>query len=105
VKGAAVYFMRSIIHDWPDDKAKLILKNLREAASPSSKLIIFEMIMPYACEYDGPLAQAMLPFEKAPAPLLANLGMGFGGFVTSVDIQVGSITLKTVLCRITRVYV
>jgi hypothetical protein len=89
-----VYFLRAIVHDWPDDKAKQILKIIRDAAAPSSKLVVFDAIMPYACEYDGPFAEAVSPV-KAPYPLLANLGMGIGGFVTWVDIQVGSFSLHT----------
>ncbi|KAI0035464.1 S-adenosyl-L-methionine-dependent methyltransferase [Vararia minispora EC-137] len=86
VKNAAVYFMRAIIHDWPDEKAKQIMKVVRDAAGPNSKLVVFDAIMPYACEYTGPFAEAVAPI-KAPYPLLANLGLGLGGFVTLVDIQ------------------
>ncbi|RDB16346.1 4-O-methyltransferase 1 [Hypsizygus marmoreus] len=48
VKGAAVYFMRFVIHDWPDAESIKILKRVRDAASPSSKLILFEFTVPHA---------------------------------------------------------
>jgi len=86
VKGAAVYFMRSILHDWPDEKCVQILRILREAASPSSRVVVFDMLVPYACKYDGPFAEA-IGVQHAPYPLLPNLGLGAGGFVTMVDMQ------------------
>ncbi|KAI0064466.1 S-adenosyl-L-methionine-dependent methyltransferase [Artomyces pyxidatus] len=81
VKNAAVYFMRLVLHDWPEDTCIAILKHLRAAAGPSSKLIIFDMLMPYACPdpAGGP--------PPPPAPLLANLGIAIGGFITAVDLQ------------------
>lgn len=87
VHGAAVYFMRCILHDWPDNRCMQILKVLRAAAAPSSRLVVFEMIMTHACAYDGPFADVSSPV-KAPAPLLANLGVGGAGFMTMVDMQV-----------------
>ncbi|KAJ3845967.1 S-adenosyl-L-methionine-dependent methyltransferase [Lentinula lateritia] len=86
VQNAAVYLLRLILHDWPDDKCLAILKILRNAAGPSSKLIVFEQIMTYSCDYSGPFADVSNPI-KAPAPLLANLGMGAGGFLTMIDMQ------------------
>ena len=79
--------VRTILHDWPPDKCCTILKLLREAAGPSSKLIVFDMIMPYACEYNGPFAD-VVNTDKPPSPLLANLGMGLGGFKTWIDVHV-----------------
>ncbi|KAJ3864280.1 S-adenosyl-L-methionine-dependent methyltransferase [Lentinula novae-zelandiae] len=86
VQNAAVYFLRLILHDWPDEKCLAILKILRRAAGPLSKLIVFEQIMAYSCKYSGPFADVSNPI-KAPAPLLANLGMGAGGFITMIDMQ------------------
>ena len=80
-------YKRAILHDWPSDKCRTILSVLREAATPSSKLVVFEIMMPYACEYDGPFAE-VVGSSKPPSPLLANLGMGMGAYVTWVDIQV-----------------
>ncbi|KAI0064254.1 S-adenosyl-L-methionine-dependent methyltransferase [Artomyces pyxidatus] len=80
VRDASVYFMRSIIHDWPDAKCITILKQLRAAAAPSSRLVLFDTIMPYACPHpSGP--------PPPPFPLLANLGLAVGGFVTAMDLQ------------------
>ncbi|KAI0057865.1 S-adenosyl-L-methionine-dependent methyltransferase [Artomyces pyxidatus] len=80
VKNAAVYFMRMVLHDWPNSKCIEILKAIRAAAGPTSKLVVFDIIMPYACP-----DPAGLP--PPPFPLLANLGLPVGGFLTAVDLQ------------------
>jgi hypothetical protein len=80
VKDAAVYFMRVVIHDWPDVTAKEILANTRKAAGKDSKLVLFDCVMPYACETPGA--------PPVPSPLLPNLGVAGAGFVTSLDIEV-----------------
>ncbi|KAF8218310.1 S-adenosyl-L-methionine-dependent methyltransferase [Mycena galopus ATCC 62051] len=79
VKDAAVYFMRVVIHDWPDVTAREIMANTRKAAGKDSKLVLFDLVMPYACETPGA--------PPVPAPLLANLGVAGAGFVTSLDIE------------------
>jgi hypothetical protein len=44
--GADAYLMRHIIHDWDDERSKLILRRCREAAAPSAKLLIVESVIP-----------------------------------------------------------
>ncbi|KAI0045351.1 S-adenosyl-L-methionine-dependent methyltransferase [Auriscalpium vulgare] len=80
VKQADVYFLRLVIHDWPDSTSEIILKNLRAVAAPHTKLVIYEMIMPHACPDDS-------GSPPPPFPLLANLGLPLGGFLTMVDLQ------------------
>ncbi|KAF2229480.1 S-adenosyl-L-methionine-dependent methyltransferase [Viridothelium virens] len=46
VKGADVYFFRSILHDWPDHKAIEILRNQVSALSTGSSIILNEMCLP-----------------------------------------------------------
>ncbi|KAF7304344.1 Ich1 protein [Mycena chlorophos] len=70
---AAVYFLRVVLHDWPDAFAQKILLRLREAASSDTRLVIGDWVLPMACVDDfGDVegAEKML----APAPLLPNLG-------------------------------
>ena len=49
VKGAAVYFLRWILHDWSDKYAVLILKALVPAMTDGSKVVLFEWLLK-----DGP---------------------------------------------------
>ena len=46
IKGASFYYLRTILHDWPDKEARLILKNLRPAIAPHSILLINEYVLP-----------------------------------------------------------
>ncbi|HEV7281004.1 MAG TPA: methyltransferase [Pirellulaceae bacterium] len=44
--GADAYLMRHIIHDWDDERAATILKNVHRAMKPESRLLLVEMIIP-----------------------------------------------------------
>ncbi|KAK0450283.1 uncharacterized protein EV420DRAFT_1338011 [Desarmillaria tabescens] len=78
VKNAAVYFLRVILHDWPDSFAQRILLRLREAAADDTKLVIADFVLPLACEDDfsskGDSGVIGAETTLAPAPLLPNLG-------------------------------
>jgi hypothetical protein len=66
-----------VLHDWSDKYSLKILKQLRGAASPGTKLVILEMIMRYTCHGDTDEIVAGITSStpiKAPSPLLANWG-------------------------------
>ena len=45
--GARAYYLRNVLHDWPDDKCRLILSNLASAMIPGySKILINELVLP-----------------------------------------------------------
>ncbi|PVH95258.1 S-adenosyl-L-methionine-dependent methyltransferase [Periconia macrospinosa] len=46
VKGARAYYLRNIIHDWPDEQAVAILKNQISAMSEDSVVLIDDMVLP-----------------------------------------------------------
>jgi len=46
IKGAAIYYLSSIMHDWPDKEAVKILVHLRDAMSSTSKIWINDLILP-----------------------------------------------------------
>ncbi|GAP92595.2 putative o-methyltransferase b protein [Rosellinia necatrix] len=46
VKGARFYYLRNILHDWPDDKCVAILQQLIAAFGPDSQILIDEMVLP-----------------------------------------------------------
>ncbi|KAL3470061.1 S-adenosyl-L-methionine-dependent methyltransferase [Aspergillus californicus] len=66
VKGADIYWLRYILHDWADDYCLNILSNIREAMSPRSRLLVCEQVM-------DTTVQAMT--GTAPPPLPANYGV------------------------------
>ena len=49
--GADAYFLRMVIHDWPDKEAVSILKNVRHAMKPDAYLILIENVIPETPEY------------------------------------------------------
>ncbi|KAK7040156.1 hypothetical protein VNI00_009962 [Paramarasmius palmivorus] len=83
-KNAAVYFLRLVLHDWPNDKSHEILKTLRASANDDTKLILFDMVVPHACAEASPVPGVPVG-PPAPSPLLSNFAAG--SFITMVDLQ------------------
>ena len=46
VKDAAAYYLRAVLHDWPDKQAHEILANIRVAMGPSSLLLVNKNALP-----------------------------------------------------------
>lgn len=46
VNGAKVYYMRTVLHDWNDDKAVVILRQLRDAMAEDSVVVLDEIVVP-----------------------------------------------------------
>nr|ANM86610.1 putative O-methyltransferase [Cladonia uncialis subsp. uncialis]AUW30806.1 putative O-methyltransferase [Cladonia uncialis subsp. uncialis] len=46
IKGAKFYFLRGVLHNHPDDKVRLILRNIMSAMSKNSVILIDEMVLP-----------------------------------------------------------
>ncbi|MCV7287952.1 hydroxyneurosporene methyltransferase [Mycolicibacterium wolinskyi] len=45
-EGADAYILKNIIHDWPDEQALTILRNVRAAAAPGTTLLLIEGVIP-----------------------------------------------------------
>lgn len=45
-EGGDLYVLKSVIHDWPDEKALMILRNIRSAAAPGTTLLLVETVIP-----------------------------------------------------------
>ncbi|KAI0741763.1 S-adenosyl-L-methionine-dependent methyltransferase [Daedaleopsis nitida] len=70
-----VFVLRRVLHNWPAEACHKILKNLRAAATPDTKLIIIEHILPLACADDSFADGATLAPKYSP--LLPNLGKAY----------------------------
>jgi C-methyltransferase len=44
--GGDAYVLKNIIHDWPDEKAVQILRNVRAAAGPRAPVLLVEFVIP-----------------------------------------------------------
>ena len=64
--GGDAYILKNIIHDWPDDKAVQILRNVHAAAGPRATLLLIELVIP---EHDRDFPGKWVDLE-----MLLNLG-------------------------------
>ncbi|EMD32674.1 hypothetical protein CERSUDRAFT_118699 [Gelatoporia subvermispora B] len=67
IKGAEVYTMRYILHDWPDAECITILSQLRKAMGPNSRILSIDTML------NTTLGSPLL--RSAPPPLPANYGI------------------------------
>jgi SAM-dependent methyltransferase len=44
--GSDIYVLKTVIHDWPDDKARDILRSCRRTMTPGTRMLIIERLMP-----------------------------------------------------------
>jgi len=51
--GGDAYILKSIIHDWDDERSATILKNCRDAISAAGKLLLIERVMPARIDASG----------------------------------------------------
>ncbi|WP_456043587.1 methyltransferase [Streptomyces rochei] len=82
--GADAYVLKHIVHDWPEEQALRILRNVRAAIKPGGKLLIAEMVIPEQGDqpHSGKLVDLWLMLlvggrERTPrqyADLLARAG-------------------------------
>jgi hypothetical protein len=46
VPGGDAYILKNIMHDWPDEKAVQILRNVRAAAGSRATVLLVELVIP-----------------------------------------------------------
>ena len=46
VQGGDAYVLKHIVHDWPEEQALQILRNVRAAITPGGRLLLVEMVLP-----------------------------------------------------------
>ncbi|KIJ38737.1 hypothetical protein M422DRAFT_231092 [Sphaerobolus stellatus SS14] len=65
------YYLRYILHAFPDSDCQTILSNVRKAMGPNSRLLIHEFVLQHAVRDSSGAA-----VDQAPEPLLPNYGAG-----------------------------
>ncbi|KAI0761038.1 S-adenosyl-L-methionine-dependent methyltransferase [Trametes elegans] len=63
-----VFLLRLVLHAWEDDDCRSILRQLRAGAGAGTKLLIGDILLPYACGGQD-------AFVRDDVPVLANLGV------------------------------
>lgn len=44
--GGDTYLLKTVIHDWDDDRSRAILRNIRSGIAPDGRLLLLEMVLP-----------------------------------------------------------
>lgn len=65
VPSADAYIMKHIIHDWDDERAVLIMRNIHSAVKGGGKLLLVEMVVP---EDNAPHDSKLLDLEMLASP-------------------------------------
>ncbi|KII93697.1 hypothetical protein PLICRDRAFT_401684 [Plicaturopsis crispa FD-325 SS-3] len=71
VPGQDIYYLRNIIHDWPEKESLKILEGIRKVMTKDTRLLIQEIVLPSVYQ-----DETQKFTEKAPFPLLPNYGAG-----------------------------
>ncbi|KAF8579301.1 S-adenosyl-L-methionine-dependent methyltransferase [Ramaria rubella] len=76
VKGAIIYILANVLHDWPDKEASTILNHIADAMAPNSRLLVLEVvIVPSLSQSRSPPSAAKdLNGGDAPWPLPKDYG-------------------------------
>ncbi|EME98738.1 methyltransferase [Streptomyces mobaraensis] len=53
--GSDLYLIKSVLHDWPDEKAATILRHCREALPPGGRILIVEPVLPDTVDPEAPV--------------------------------------------------
>lgn len=89
VKKPTIFLVKQVVHDWSDKYSRMILKNLRDAAGPDTKLVMVESLVSHACPDPNIDSKDGVPgaaARQAPKPIIPNFGpandMHFNGDFT-----------------------
>ena len=64
--GGDIYVLKNVIHDWPDDQAVQILRNVHAAAKTGAKVLLVEFVIPvHKREYIGHLTDLEMLLTQA----------------------------------------
>ncbi|KAL1665118.1 S-adenosyl-L-methionine-dependent methyltransferase [Schizophyllum commune] len=85
VQDASVLLLFHILHNWGKTRAVQILRNLREAAGPDTKLIIGDMIIPHASYEQPAVASKIKGADKLLSPISPLLAPSRAEHGTTLD--------------------
>ncbi|KAL1688668.1 S-adenosyl-L-methionine-dependent methyltransferase [Schizophyllum commune] len=85
IQDASVFLLFHILHNWGKTRAIEILRNLREAAGPYTKLIVGDMIIPHASSQQPAVASKIKGADKLLSPISPLLAPGRAEHGTTMD--------------------
>jgi orsellinic acid C2-O-methyltransferase len=94
-QGADVYLLKSILHDWDDDRCVVILRNCRRAMAPAARVLIVERI---ASERAGTSLHDQAVARSDLNMMVANGGCertqaAYRGLLEAADLRLVQVTL------------
>ena len=102
VIGAKAYYLRAVLHDWPDKLARQILENIKVSMSKDSMLLVSEIVMPdsnaplFNAEVDLSMMAMFSAIDRTQAQfqeLFDSAGLDLVNIWTPKEITPGSRTL------------
>lgn len=76
VPGQDIYYLRNIIHDWPDEESLVILQNVQKAMGVNSRVLIHDYVVRQLNREQAALEASKFRDTTAPEPMLPNFGVG-----------------------------
>ncbi|KAG2124435.1 O-methyltransferase-domain-containing protein [Suillus clintonianus] len=73
VVGKDVYYLRNILHDWPDADCTTILRSIRKAMESNSRVLIHDCVLAHTFQEPDAGVDGL---STAPDPMLPNFGAG-----------------------------
>ena len=93
-QGADVYLLKSILHDWDDERCLVILRNCRRAMQPAARLLIVERIASErvsASPHDQAVARSDLNMMVAIGGC-ERTQAAYAGLLEGVDLRLAQVT-------------
>lgn len=89
--GSKFYYLRAVLHDWPDEKCRAILRNVIAAMGDDSAILIDEMVLPdkgvhwHTTQIDLTMMAALASWERTRSQwtdLLGSVGLKIADIYT-----------------------
>ncbi|MER7815540.1 methyltransferase [Streptomyces sp. NPDC096153] len=106
--GHDAYLLKNVVHDWDDERSLTLLRNIRDAMKPESRLLLVESVRP--ARFDTGVASTLTAYshlgmllgggaersEREYAELLADAGLGLTRVVPARPAWTGEATVSVI---------